>query len=318
MTAVIALSVTLAACSGDEAAPSATDTTSPDASVVVDVCATPSGDLSDAVSVEGDAGAEPTVEFDEGLDPAETERTIVSEGDGAELPSGGSASVAYAIYNGTTGEKIEAYGYNEGETEAVFAADVTQLIPGLAKTIGCVTEGSRVVSVIPAVEGFGEEGNADIGVGAGESLVAVIDVLSVLPSRADGVDQPAPEGLPTVTLADDGAPTVEIPATDPPTEFQLGVLKKGDGEVVPAGATVTVQYHGVSWDTGEVFDQSWGSGPTSFSLTSVVPGFTQAIEGQTVGSQVIAVLPPDLAYGGTDSELADQTLVFVIDILAVS
>jgi len=88
---------------------------------------------------------------------------------------------------------------------------------------------------------------------------------------------------------------------------------------VPEGATVTLQYHGVSWDTGEVFDESWPS-PTALSLAQVVPGFAQAIAGQTVGSQVIAVLPPDLAYGQegeSTSALAGQTLVFVIDILGV-
>ncbi|MET0590592.1 MAG: FKBP-type peptidyl-prolyl cis-trans isomerase [Naasia sp.] len=311
-----ALTLGLAACSGDAPDPAET-TTGADAETIVDVCATPSGDISDSITVTGDLGTAPTVEFDPGIAPTETERTVVTEGDGAELAAGGSAQVDYAIYNGTSGDLIEAYGYDEGQQPAVFAADVSQLIPGLAKSIGCLTEGTRVVAAIPPSEAFGDTGNEQIGVAADDSIVAVIDIVSVVPQRATGADQPAPEGLPTVTLAEDGEPTVTLPDTEAPTEFQLGLLKKGDGEVVPAGANVTVQYYGVKWSDGESFDSSWGRGPTSFSLTGVVPGFTQAIEGQTVGSQVIAVLPPALAYGGSESELADETLVFVIDILAV-
>ena len=52
-------------------------------------------------------------------------------------------------------------------------------------------------------------------------------------------------------------------------------------------------------------------------LASVVPGFAEALKGQTVGSQVLAVIPPDLAYGdaGQGPVPGGATLVFVIDIL---
>jgi peptidylprolyl isomerase len=49
-----------------------------------------------------------------------------------------------------------------------------------------------------------------------------------------------------------------------------------------------------------------------------VQGFTDAVLGETVGSQVIAVLPPSVAYGEgeiNDADLKGQTLVFVVDIL---
>jgi peptidylprolyl isomerase len=54
-----------------------------------------------------------------------------------------------------------------------------------------------------------------------------------------------------------------------------------------------------------------------------VAGFGQALVGQTVGSQVLVVIPPALGYGpsgGTpDGSIgATDTIVFVIDILATS
>ena len=55
---------------------------------------------------------------------------------------------------------------------------------------------------------------------------------------------------------------------------------------------------GWHYDGGTVFDSSWDKGaPTQFATTDVVPGFKQALEGQTVGSQVVAVIPPADGYG---------------------
>ena len=55
-------------------------------------------------------------------------------------------------------------------------------------------------------------------------------------------------------------------------------------------------------------------------MNGVVPGFAQALEGQTVGSQILAVIPPELGYGEAGNEGAGikgtDTLVFVVDILA--
>jgi peptidylprolyl isomerase len=54
----------------------------------------------------------------------------------------------------------------------------------------------------------------------------------------------------------------------------------------------------------------------------VVPGFAKALEGATVGSQVIAILPPSEGYGKAGNSSAGisgtDTLVFVIDILGIS
>lgn len=287
-----------------------------------DVCAIESGSASDAVTVTGDLTAEPTVTFDAGLSADTTQRTTVIAGEGAEVPAGGAATVAYALYNGTSGDKIEAYGWADGE-DVSFTASTDAVLAGIAKTIGCETVGSRIVSVVAPVDAFGSDGYEDLGIAANDSLVFVMDIKALIPTRADGVDQPAQAGFPTVVLAEDGTPSVTIPETDPPTGLAVSVLKKGDGAVVAATDSVTVQYVGVTYATGEVFDQSWGStGPTAFLLSSMIAGFTQAVVGQTVGSQVIAVIPASLAYGeataDSTNELAGQTLVFVVDILAIN
>lgn len=312
---VLVVTLLLAACATPEEEP---ETPAPQPGAV-DVCDTSGGDVVDAVAVSGEFGAQPTVEFEAGLSAERTERSVVIAGDGGATAPGDTLEVAYTVINATTGAEVDAYGYTEGEA-VQFVADATVQREGFARAIGCVDIGSRVVAVIPPSEAFGEQGLPDLGIEPDDSIVLVVDIEGIQPTRAWGDDQPAPEGFPTVELADDGAPTVEIPAGDPPAELQVATLKLGDGPVVGETATVTVQYHGVSWDSGEVFDESWPT-PTPFSLAGVVPGFAQAIAGQTVGSQVIAVIPPSLAYGEageSDHALAGQTLVFVVDILGAT
>jgi len=83
------------------------------------------------------------------------------------------------------------------------------------------------------------------------------------------------------------------------------------------GATVAVQYTGVRWSDGSAYDSTWVKGePKSFDLgAGILPGLAEGLVEQTVGSQVLIVIPP--ASGGA-AGAEDDTLVFVVDILAAS
>jgi len=288
--------------------------------------ATPSGESSENVTVSGDVGSEPTIKFDSPLTVEETERTIVDEGDGDIVAEEGSiVTVDFSAVNATSGDEIEKTTYDE-EGQQAFTLDEAQLLPGLLKALQCSISGDRIVAVIPPADGFGEEGQADLSVGGEDSMVFVIDVVDiaapvdVLP-RAEGEEQPAEEGFPTVELAEDGAPTITIPDAEAPTELMIANLISGEGEEVADGANVTVHYTGMVWATGDIFDSSWERGePATFPTGGVIPGFSKALVGQKVGSQVIAVIPPAEGYGDTPPEGspigATDTLVFVVDILA--
>jgi peptidylprolyl isomerase len=184
------------------------------------------------------------------------------------------------------------------------------------------------VGVIPPADSFGDAGSTQLGVAAGEDIVFVVDVVSIEPPatpplpKADGADQPAPEGFPAVELDGDGRPTITIPDTAPPTELQIAVLKQGEGAEVQPGEDVVVHYVGVNWNTKKIFDESWARGaPATFNTGGVIAGFTAALEGQKVGSQVIVVIPPDQGYGeaGSPPDIGGtDTLVFVVDILGIA
>jgi peptidylprolyl isomerase len=201
------------------------------------------------------------------------------------------------------------------------------VLSGLSKTIACATEGSRIVGVIPPQDAFGEAGAPEFGLDAEQSLVFIADVVRIAPpplARAEGEQQEARAGLPTVELDETGAPTITIPDSAPPAGYEQATLIQGDGAVVPDGATVTVHYTGINWNTGEIFDSSWERGqPASFPTGGVIPGFRDALVGANIGSQILAVIPPELGYGpqgGTpDGAIGEtDTIVFVVDILGFS
>ncbi|WP_253259017.1 FKBP-type peptidyl-prolyl cis-trans isomerase [Subtercola boreus] len=331
IAAAAAVALTLAGCASS-AAPTATSSAA--------ACTpTAAGTTSDAVTATGDLDTLPTTTFTAPLTATATERTVTTVGTGAEVTEGSLATIDFTLYNGTSGKQLFTTTDAEIGSQKV-TVDQTQFLPGIVKAVQCSTVGSRIVAVVPPADAWSTNGNSTLGVAATDTVVFVIDVKDVteapaattaptpttdpnMPTRATGADQPAPAGFPTVTLADDGTPTVTIPSTPAPTTLQMATLKLGTGAVVGDGDTVTVQYQGVNWTTGAVFDESWTKGgPTSFATNKVIKGFGAALVGATVGSQVIVVIPPDQGYGATGQASAGiggtDDLVFVVDILATA
>jgi len=282
--------------------------TEPDAeetpTTAVDLCSAIAepGDASDAVSVEGEPGTPATASFEAPLEFTEPQVSIIAEGEGDPIEAGDFVSFAFTVFDATSGEELATVGYEDGEVlPAQVSAD-----SGLGQMVGCAAPGQRVVAAIPATDSYGPE-------------VYVLDVLGTIDMTATGEAQDVPEGMPEVSIAEDGTPSVTVGETATPAETEVAPLKKGDGVTVGEGDLVLIQYHGVRLSDGEVFDSTWASGaPISYQTTGFVEGFQKALVGQTVGSQVLTVIPPAEGYGEgeiNEEDLKGETLVFVIDIL---
>ncbi|MGC5628631.1 FKBP-type peptidyl-prolyl cis-trans isomerase [Georgenia sp. Z1344] len=131
------------------------------------------------------------------------------------------------------------------------------------------------------------------------------------------------EQLPTATGSFGESPTLTFPTPTAPEGLQVEVLSPGDGEVVEAGDTIVVNYHGQVWGGG-VFDSSYPRGETiSFPIGMgvVIGGWDEGLPGKTVGSRVLLSIPPEHGYGERGVPQAGigggDTLVFVIDIVGV-
>jgi peptidylprolyl isomerase len=266
----------------------------------------PSGAISDAVTVEGGSDDVPTVAFETPLEVTSAERTVVVEGDGEQLVEGDLVTYRQTLFDASTGEQVYTAGFDEDLLPVAVAIGT-----GADQFFGCATIGSRIVMVLP------ESGGAP-------AAVMVLDVTGTTPTAAWGESQDPVDGMPAVELAEDGTPTITVDTgAAPPAETEVAILKKGDGSTVQSGDTVLIQFRGARWSTGELFDggDTWATNsPYTGATTGFVPGFREALEDQTVGSQVLVVITPADGYGEGQinaDDLVGETLVFVVDILAV-
>ena len=119
------------------------------------------------------------------------------------------------------------------------------------------------------------------------------------------------------------APTVIVPAGNPPTTPELSDLIVGNGQPAKIGQKLTVQYVLATYSARKVIQSSWTAKPFTFTLGAgqVIPGWDKGMVGMRVGGRRELILPPALGYGANSPGAGiakNDTLVFVVDLLKVS
>jgi peptidylprolyl isomerase len=114
-------------------------------------------------------------------------------------------------------------------------------------------------------------------------------------------------------------PKIVTPQGDPPTQLVIKDIVKGTGPKAKPGDTLTMQYVGNSWSTGEQFDASWDRGqafPFQLGAGMVIPGWDQGMVGMRKGGRRLLIIPPDMGYGpqGSGPIGPNETLVFAVDL----
>ena len=287
-----------------------------------------SSDSYKSVTVSGTFNKAPKVTIPKETGTGALLTKTVIQGTGAKLTSAEGMIGNYVAYDwsGKT-SKLLGSSYTQG-APSIF---VGSLLPGLETALVGQKLGSRVLAVIPPKDAFGTSGNSSEGIGASDTLVFVIDIGSTFTTGSVAGTQATNGGgaLPTVTAPaanSTAGPTIKIPAkTTAPKTLQVKPLIKGTGAVVKAGQDIAVQYTGVIWRTGKVFDSSWARNTpltTVIGEGQVIKGWDTGLVGQTVGSRVLLVIPPADGYGSAGASQAGingtDTLVFVVDILAAA
>jgi len=274
----------------------------------------------DAVEVSGSGDGEPTVDVRTPFHVGSTASKVLERGDGNAIVDDNQLIVLdITVASGETGESVIATPYS-GDLSRVFTlSEWMQGFPGLVSALDCVTEGSRLVVGL-APEDLAEGAAASIGLGEDESAVAVVDVRKVYLPRADGAEQfTEGHGLPTVVRAPDGRPGIIVPDAAPPSDVTVEVIKRGNGPELTSEDVARAHYTGVVWQTGEVFDTTWDAEPAQVSEQTLPPAVVSALEGQTVGSQVLVVVPPGEGFGDEQQGPipGGSSLVYVIDLLGI-
>jgi FKBP-type peptidyl-prolyl cis-trans isomerase len=165
------------------------------------------------------------------------------------------------------------------------------------------------------------------------SALIVIPVLAALAaagcssSSSSSTPPPAPSAATNQSVTVSGAfgvsPKVVVPAAAPGANLYTKTVIKGVGKPLTAKESLVGNFVLYDWSgkthklVGSTFTS--GQGPTLFS-GQMLPGLTTALEGQPVGSRVVAVIPPNKGYGPQgNSQIGvkgTDTLVFVIDMIS--
>ena len=274
------------------------------------------GPEAQSISVTGTKGV-PAVSFKAGILPKKAQVHVLSQGDGPTFTGNQIASFEIEAVDGqtvkpfpvTTGLVTNFDGTNAITT--LLAPNKDQQV-SLCGALTGLRVGSRIASVFPLKPATATEKTT--------SVVLVVDLKAVFLPHATGANQPAASGIPFAVHVASGEPGLTFPSNQSaPADFKQYTSIKGSGEAIKKGDHIKVHYKLFAWDASHSkIQSSWGSEPLDMVVgTGTIKGFWQAVNGQTIGSQVVAVIPPSLGYGANPPQgiPANTALVFVIDIL---
>jgi len=108
-----------------------------------------------------------------------------------------------------------------------------------------------------------------------------------------------------------------VVTTESGLQYKVGI--QGDGPIPTVDDKVTVHYKG-SLINGEEFDSSYKRGqPTSFPVTGVIKGWTEALQLMPVGSKWELFIPSNLAYGNSPRSPGgpNSSLVFEVELIGI-
>jgi FKBP-type peptidyl-prolyl cis-trans isomerase len=104
-----------------------------------------------------------------------------------------------------------------------------------------------------------------------------------------------------------------------PSGLQYKILTAGTGPKPTAKDTVVCNYRGTFLD-GTEFDSSYKRGqPSTFPVTGVIKGWTEALQLMPTGSKWQLFIPSDLAYGeqGRPSIPPNSALIFEVELVSI-
>jgi FKBP-type peptidyl-prolyl cis-trans isomerase len=269
------------------------------------------------ITISGDLGEEPKVDWGGELKTDKTETTVVTEGDGDEIAEGDQVQAYLWIGNGYTQKK--AYSdYDNGEPETVTAS--SDLSPVFKDAVLGQKIGSRVAVTTTAEEAFGASGNPNLKIANKDTVLVIVDLME--PFKAPKAKDVPSSQMPKVVEKGGKVTGLDFTGVKKPAQdgdLLRSVVKHGSGKTVAPDSTLTVNYLGSTYDAKAPFDESYSKEPATFSLQQVVKGWTYGLSGLKEGDRVLLQIPPDLGYGSQEQANipANSTLYFVVDIQTV-
>ncbi len=153
-------------------------------------------------------------------------------------------------------------------------------------------------------------------------LLAVIVLAGCGSSSSSNPAGAGSTGSVAVSGAFGATPTVKIPASKASSNLAIKTVIKGTGPVLGASDSFVGNYAVYIWRGAthkQVLSTFTTGSPQVLAANVGLVGLKQALTGATMGSRVLAVLPPKDAYGPQGNTQigvkASDTIVFVVDLI---
>ena len=255
------------------------------------------------------------------------ETQVISKGDGNPVVANKKAMFNIYLAKGADGKKL--YSSTDQGTPSQVAMNEKEFFKVIIDSLVGKPQGSRVAIAATVKDVWGSAGAPQLKLKTSDTVLFVIDVLSVEPT--DVLD--APKGndgrrprptAPTVQESGDKVTGIDFSKAPKkaPTKLQVIPLVEGDGPEAEAGRLVTFNYYGAVWGSKKPFDSSFSRGapvPFGVGVKGLIPAWDKVIPGLKQGSRVLIIAPPGDAYGAQAQSgiPANSTLTFVVDVLGV-
>jgi peptidylprolyl isomerase len=303
-----------AACGGDSSSKDDPDTK------------TGGGDSIPGLTVTGTFGEEPVVKVASAVSADKPETQVVIAGDGAAVAANKKAMFNIYLAQGSDGKKL--FSSTDQGTPTQAAMQENQFFKVIIDALVGKARGSRVAVAATVQDVWGKQGVPQLKLKLTDTVLFVIDVLSVEPTKVldapEGTTRTAPATAPVVQESGGKVTGIDFSKAPrkPPTKLQVIPLVEGDGPKAEKGRLVTFNYYGAVWRSKKAFDSSFNRGapvPFGVGVGGLIPAWDKVIPGLKQGSRVLIIAPPGDAYGSRAQQgiPANSTLTFVVDVLGV-
>jgi peptidylprolyl isomerase len=285
-----------------------------------------SGDTIKGLKVSGAFGQQPKVTVSSAVKADKPETQVVTKGDGNPVVANKKAMFNIYLAKGSDGKKL--YSSVDQGTPSQVAMNEKEFFKVIIDSLVGKPQGSRVAIAATVKDVWGSAGAPQLKLKPTDTVLFVIDVLSVEPKDVlpgpKGTKVAAPADAPKVQESGDKVTGIDFSKAPKkaPSKLQVIPLVEGDGPAAKAGRLVTFNYYGAVWGSNKPFDSSFSRGapvPFGVGVKGLIPAWDKVIPGLKQGSRVLIIAPPGDAYGGQAQSgiPANSTLTFVVDVLGV-
>jgi peptidylprolyl isomerase len=287
---------------------------------------TPEGDAIKGLTVSGAFGQEPQVKVKPAVTVEKPETEVITAGKGNPVVANHKAMFNIFLAKGADGSKL--FSTTDQGTPTQVEMKENQFFKVIIDGLVGKTQGSRVAIAATVKDVWGKAGAPQLQLKPTDTVLFVIDVLSVEPKKVidgpEGQTVTPPATAPVVKVSDGKVTGFDFSKAPKkaPTALKVIPLVKGDGPAAKAGHLVTFNYYGAVWGSKKAFDSSFTRGtpvPFGIGVHGLIPAWDKVIPGLKQGSRVIIIAPPSEGYGSQARPgiPANSTLTFVVDVLGV-